>query len=157
MSSMVRVIAVVFCLATFGVDASHHRLSVSLELPRFSGPTEPPYLAFWYRQGERYQPLLVQRDKVKWLRDLKVFWREFARYNRQQVDAVTSATRRVRGGQRFEFQLPASDMPLQLWVEVVRENGERELLATELVVGEESLCILGQVEIAKLCAQLRPE
>ena len=149
MKRKLSVLLIATALSLFAQSAAAQaQLYITVEFPDFRGPTEPPYLALWYSDSVGKTPLLVQRDKVKWLKDLKTFWRHLGRYQRQQADAVTSATRRTHS-QNYTFSVPEHQGPLTLWLEVARENGQRELLKAP--VDGDSRCLAGEKEIHQWC------
>ncbi|MCL1061635.1 DUF2271 domain-containing protein [Shewanella benthica] len=134
------------------------KLSVEITLTPFTFFTEKPYLALWYSQKNQTDtPLLVLRADSKWLRDLKSFWRNVARYQRGKLDGITSAT--VKSGAHvFTFDLPkdALSQIISYKLEVVRENGDRELLSINMVPDAEhhskqKVCSQGKLEIASFC------
>lgn len=143
------------------IDQNKKRLIIDIKLASFNHFTEKPYVALWYSSPtEEKTPLLVLRGDSKWLRDLKSFWRYIARYQRDKLDGVTSAT--VKSGEhQFSFNVPqnATNQALQYWIEVVRENGARELLnvnmTANIMTSENNLniknCIQGKKEIASFC------
>jgi len=122
-------------------------IEVDVELKTFGFLAEKPYLALWAEhQNGKQQALIVQREKVKWLRDLKVFWRKIARENRQMVDGVTGATS-AKSLQHFSFDL--ADSAVSIALEVVREDGKRELI--KLDIGQPMRCQSGKKEIERVC------
>ncbi|QFU22195.1 DUF2271 domain-containing protein [Shewanella eurypsychrophilus] len=137
------------------------RLSVEIALTQFTSFSEKPYLALWYSEENKTNtPLLVLRADSKWLRDLKSFWRYIARYQREKLDGVTSATVKS-GAHQFTFELPhnALSKKYRYWLEVVRENGDRELLNISIAPNTEHVnshlieknCVQGKQEIDSFC------
>ncbi len=102
-----------------------------------------PYVAVWIenekRQAVRTIELWVGKDE--WLKDLRSWWRKAGRYDREMVDAVTSATRSA-GLHRFSWDgLDQQGKRLQqgnytLYIEVVREHGGRNLIRKKLQLAE---------------------
>ncbi|MCL1058070.1 DUF2271 domain-containing protein [Shewanella gelidimarina] len=132
----------------------HNKLTVKINFMQFDTLTEKPYLALWYSlPNKHYTPLKVLRADSKWLRDLKSFWRYIARYQRERLDGITSAT--VKSGKHsFSFALPKTTRTQThgFWVEVARENGSRELLKINMQPGQQTqTCIEGTKEISLFC------
>ncbi len=126
------------------------KLFVQIELTPFLTKHQPPYFALWLSNDKKqHKALVVIRDKVKWLRDLKKFWRDIARENRSESDAVTSAT---NINKKFNYSYEIEGIWQYISLEVVRENGSRELIYFPL--SSKEVCIQGKVEIVVLCAQL---
>ncbi|TWX71670.1 DUF2271 domain-containing protein [Colwellia demingiae] len=127
-----------------------HKLVVQIELTPFQTKHQNPYFSLWLtNENKEYKALVVLREKVKWLRDLKKFWRNIARENRNESDAVTSATSKKK---QFNYSFEIESLWQDISLEVVRENGNRELVYFPLSTNKE--CVEGKVEIVKLCAQL---
>ena len=126
------------------------KLIVQIELTPFLIKHQPPYVALWLSNDKKeHKALLVMREKVKWLRDLKNFWRNIARENRSESDAVTSATNKSK---KFNYIYEIDNTWQYISLEVVRENGNRELIYFPLSTKKE--CVSGNVEIVTFCAQL---
>ncbi len=132
------------------------KLIVDIELSSFGYLSEKPYLALWLTKenelsqaGSEHKALILLREKVKWLRDLKKFWRNIAREHRQESDAVTGATTSNKK-LNYQFQLAADWQKISL--EVVREHGNRELIY--FPISFDKTCVNGKLEIARFCAQL---
>ncbi|NMS18813.1 DUF2271 domain-containing protein, partial [Vibrio parahaemolyticus] len=79
--------------------------------------------------------------KDEWLKDLRSWWRKAGRYDRELVDAVTSATRPA-GQYRFVWDgTNDSGERLEqgnytLYVEVVREHGGRNYLRQKITLAD---------------------
>lgn len=139
---------------------SQPQLVVDISLMSFTQFTEKPYLALWYTDvADEKTPLLVLRGEIKWLRDLKSFWRNIARYQRDKLDGITAATVKA-GDYRYQFPLPqhASEHSVEYQLEVVRENGARELLTLKIdPTSQQSsplsnkTCLEGKKEIRLFC------
>lgn len=132
------------------------KLIVDIELTSFGYLSEKPYLALWLTKdnglnqaGSEHKALILLREKVKWLRDLKKFWRNIAREHRQESDAVTGATTSHKK-LNYQFELVAGWQKVSL--EVVREHGNRELMF--FPISFDKTCVNGKLEIATFCAQL---
>jgi len=127
------------------------QVNVSLQLAQLEKRGANPYVAIWVTKQQAigepqvHEPLVLLKEKTKWLRDLKQFWRKIARENRQQVDAITSATT-ARKSLRFSFELDSSWQSLS--VEVVREHGKRELVTLTLASPS---CVAGKKELVNVC------
>ena len=82
--------------------------------------------------------------KDEWLKDLRSWWRKVGRYDRELVDAVTSATRPA-GKYKFSWDgkddsgqaLPQGDYTLH--IEVVREHGGRNYLRQKMTLANSDM------------------
>lgn len=144
-------------------EMSSIKLEASIEIPRFEKKTEKPYIALFSENSvSQFQTHMVLRERYKWVKDLKTFWRNVARSDRALVDAHSGATRNVGVfTKQFELEI-AADEKLEnviFYLEVVREKGGRELLTlTSLsslarAAPYEQTCIGGSKEIIKFCLQ----
>lgn len=113
-------------------------MEVELSLSEITtGQYHRPYTAVWVEdaRGESVKTiaLWVQHDGHKWFKDIRRWWRKAGRDNPAIIDAVSSATRPA-GNYRLDWDLsddkgkPLPDGDYQLFIEVVREHGGRELL-----------------------------
>jgi hypothetical protein len=110
-------------------------LQLSLKLPPQVGEYHNPYVAVWLEDnsGKSVRTLMLWRERSKWLKDIRRWWRKVGRKDENLVDAVTSATR-AAGLYQLNFQaldddkntLAAGDYILH--IEVVRENGGRGMI-----------------------------
>lgn len=112
------------------------KLDVHFELPRIeASPYKRPYVAIWVENSERKSVKTIELwvGQDEWLKDLRSWWRKVGRYDRELVDAVTSATRPV-GQYHFAWDGKSdSGETLEqgeytVHVEVVREHGGRNYL-----------------------------
>lgn len=129
--------------ATLGVagalvaPASAETLDLTVTLPRLSvAEYHKPYVAIWLEKpGQPARTLSVWYDQgkrnnagAKWLRDVRMWWRESGRTMRFPADGISGATR-APGPQRLS--LPAGRLPAgayTLVVEAARESGGREVV-----------------------------
>ena len=140
----------IIALALCSLAANGQNVEISLTLNNADRGSENPYIALWVTDlTGAEQPLLLLRDKVKWVRDLKLFWRKIARENRVEVDAITGATLSKKS---MSYQFDISEQWHKITVEVVREHGKREVLILSHSDGEH--CQSGHQEIAKFCLQI---
>lgn len=129
---------------------TQQKLVVQIELTPFLNKHQNPYFALWLsNKNKEHKALVVLREKVKWLRDLKKFWRNVAREKRSESDAVTGATNKSK---KFSYAFEVEAKWQNISLEVVRENGFRELIYLPISSSKE--CNKGKVEIVRLCAQL---
>ncbi|MEZ9543302.1 DUF2271 domain-containing protein [Vibrio sp. 10N.286.48.C11] len=112
------------------------KLDVSFELPKIdTSMYARPYVAVWVENSERKSVKTIELwvGKDEWLKDLRSWWRKVGRYDRDLVDAVTSATRPA-GKYRFAWDGKSDDgQALEqgeytVHIEVVREHGGRNYL-----------------------------
>ncbi|MCD9551415.1 DUF2271 domain-containing protein [Photobacterium carnosum] len=120
------------------------QLEVSFALPTIDTTMYArPYVAVWVEDADRKPVRTMQLwvGKDEWLKDLRSWWRKVGRYDRELVDAVTSATRPAGEytfvwdglndkGQRVE------QGNYTFYVEVVREHGGRNYLRQKIELGE---------------------
>jgi hypothetical protein len=110
-------------------------LSIELTLKQQTGQYHPPYVASWIEnsQGKPIRTLLLWREKAKWLKDIRRWWRKVGKKDAELVDGITSATR-ITGRYPLSFlaegdnkqRLPQGKYTL--FIEVVRENGGRAMI-----------------------------
>ncbi|GAL17489.1 putative exported protein [Vibrio maritimus] len=121
-------------------------LTVKFELPKIQTSTYArPYVAVWIEDSNRKSVKTVQLwvGKDEWLKDLRSWWRKVGRYDRELVDAVTSATRPA-GKYRFVWDgrddngnaLPQGDYTMH--IEVVREHGGRNYLRQPMTLANDN-------------------
>ncbi|WP_299688950.1 DUF2271 domain-containing protein [uncultured Vibrio sp.] len=112
------------------------KLDVSFELAKIeTSMYARPYVAVWVENSERESVRTIELwvGKDEWLKDLRSWWRKVGRYDRELVDAVTSATRPA-GQYRFVWDGKSDDgQTLEqgeytVHIEVVREHGGRNYL-----------------------------
>ncbi len=80
-------------------------MDIHFELPAIQASMYArPYVAVWIEDQQRKSVRTVQLwvGKDEWLKDLRSWWRKVGRYDRELVDAVTSATRPA-GEYRFSW------------------------------------------------------
>ena len=120
------------------------KLAVEFELPSIeTSMYARPYVAVWIEDQQRKPVRTVQLwvGKDEWLKDLRSWWRKVGRYDRELVDAVTSATRPA-GEYKFVWDgLNDKGQRVEqgnytFYVEVVREHGGRNYLRQKIELGE---------------------
>lgn len=123
-------------------------MEVELSLSEITtGQYHRPYTAVWVEdakgQSVKTIALWVQHDGHKWFKDIRRWWRKAGRDNPAMVDAISSATRPA-GKYRIGWDLsddngkPLPDGDYQLFIEVVREHGGRELIRHKFSLPGES-------------------
>lgn len=122
------------------------KLDVQFELPKIDTTMYArPYVAVWVEDSSRKSVKTIELwvGKDEWLKDLRSWWRKVGRYDRELVDAVTSATRPA-GQYRFVWD-GKSDSGEKLeqgeytiHIEVVREHGGRNYLRQKVMLGSEN-------------------
>lgn len=108
-------------------------LDIQLSLPVIDeGSYERPYVAVWLEDDQK-KPVTTMQLWVQdsdWYQDLRSWWRKIGRYENDQIDAYSSATR-SSGNHRFRWKVqdaqkqPLSAGKYRLNIEVVREGGGR--------------------------------
>lgn len=101
-----------------------------------------PYMAVWIERPDNtaaanlsvwYDVKMRNNEGMKWLKDMRLWWRRIGREVAMPVDGITSATR-PPGSHRLEYvngERPLGDLPAgdyRLVVEASREHGGREVL-----------------------------
>ena len=121
-------------------------MDIEFQLPKIeTSMYARPYVAVWIEDSNRKPVRTVQLwvGKDEWLKDLRSWWRKVGRYDRELVDAVTSATRPA-GEYRFVWdglddagnRVEQGDYTF--YVEVVREHGGRNYLRQKINLAEAS-------------------
>ncbi|EOX4941393.1 DUF2271 domain-containing protein [Vibrio alginolyticus] len=140
--------ALIAAFAPFSLSAApipdNAKVDFELELPKIdTSMYARPYVAVWVENDQRKPVKTIQLwvGKDEWLKDLRSWWRKAGRYDRELVDAVTSATRPA-GQYRFVWDgTNDSGERLEqgnytLYVEVVREHGGRNYLRQKLTLAD---------------------
>lgn len=117
------------------------QLELELTLKQQLGEYHPPYVASWIEnsQGKPVRTLLLWREKTKWLKDIRRWWRKVGKKDADFVDGITSAT---RAAGKYPLTFLAEDDQKKslikgqytLFIEVVRENGGRVILRQPFVL-----------------------
>ncbi|MFQ3194816.1 MAG: hypothetical protein ACI9N3_001645 [Colwellia sp.] len=111
------------------------KLDIELTLKQQLGEYHPPYVASWIEnsQGKSVRTLLLWREKAKWLKDIRRWWRKVGKKDADFVDGITSATR-ITGKYPLSFLAQNDEKKslkkgkYTLFIEVVRENGGRAII-----------------------------
>jgi hypothetical protein len=122
-------------------------VTIEFQLPQLNtSQYQRPFVAVWVEQkGQRQavKTISVWFDDKKWLKDIRRWWRKAGRYD-QAVDGVTGATKPPSSynltwdGSNIQGQpLPAGEYTLYL--EAVREHGNRTLLKQKIMLGTDEL------------------
>ncbi|MGF1734456.1 DUF2271 domain-containing protein [Photobacterium satsumensis] len=121
-------------------------MDVEFQLPKIdTAMYARPYVAVWIEDNRRKPVRTMQLwvGKDEWLKDLRSWWRKVGRYDRELVDAVTSATRPA-GEYRFVWDgLDDAGNRVEqgeytFYVEVVREHGGRNYLRQKITLADTS-------------------
>lgn len=152
------------CVAAAGVPALAADLTVSVDLPKLNvAEYHKPYVALWVEGADAnavatlavwYDVDFKEGRGVKWLKDLRQWWRKAGRDMSFPADGVTSATR-APGPQKVVFS--GAKGPLaslkpgdyHLVVEAAREVGGYELVRVPFTWGRP-----GKAATAKGSAEL---
>ncbi|WP_409425134.1 MULTISPECIES: DUF2271 domain-containing protein [unclassified Pseudoalteromonas] len=157
MNTLIKLISLLFICGIFNFELfgsektdTSRSIFVTLSLPVFDRNHQNPYIALWLSNDDNeYKVLSVKRGNVKWLSSLKTFWRNIARENRNESDAVTGATNRNK---KLSYEFKINKSWDYIFFEVARENGKKELIKMPLLL--EDKCVLGNFEIEKACVQI---
>lgn len=147
-SRSVKKLVFIAALAPFSVFATplpdSAKVDFEFELPKIdTSMYARPYVAVWIEDSKRKPVKTIQLwvGKDEWLKDLRSWWRKVGRYDRELVDAVTSATRPA-GQYRFTWDGTNDDGKrvdqgaYTLYVEVVREHGGRNYLRQKMQLAD---------------------
>lgn len=147
-----KVILFVFITLSFAISQTSHAnsdtiatLAIKLDLKQQHGEYHPPYVAAWIENSKKksVRTLLLWREKSKWLKDIRRWWRNVGRKDPVLVDAITSATH-AAGSFPLSFKLiddqqkVLSDASYTLYIEVVREKGGRALIKQKFNLNNET-------------------
>jgi len=134
--------------SAIALPAAAQTLDVTLTLPRLSvAEYHRPYVAIWLEKegtAARTLSVLYDVDKrnnggVKWLRDIRMWWRASGRSLTLPADGISGATR-APGTHKLSFPAGKGGMPAlspgkyTLVVEAARESGGREVVRIPLNV-----------------------
>ncbi|MHA7231233.1 DUF2271 domain-containing protein [Vibrio campbellii] len=120
------------------------KVDFEFELPKIdTSMYARPYVAVWIEDEKRKPVKTIQLwvGKDEWLKNLRSWWRKVGRYDRELVDAVTSATRPA-GQYRFVWDGTNDDGQrleqgsYTLHVEVVREHGGRNYVRQKMQLAD---------------------
>lgn len=133
-------------------NAGDASFEVKIDLPSKSGQYHNPYVAIWIEDstGQSVRTLALWREREKWLKDIRRWWRKVGRKDEALVDAVTSATR-AAGQYSLTFNglddkgNPIANGDYFLRVEVVREKGGR-------TISKQAISLDGQAHAYPLAA-----
>lgn len=151
--------------ATGHIETDINSVEIQFTLPVIeTGQYQRPYVAVWVEdnQGKIVKTLTVWHEDKKWLKDLRRWWRKTGRYQEEDLDAVTGAT---KAPGRFTLSWDGKDYQgnpvkagqYQLCFEASREHGDRSLLKQKFNLPDQSKTYrikagseLGPVEIKVL-------
>jgi hypothetical protein len=149
-------------------------LAVKFEIPQLNvAEYHRPYVAMWLESAAQpavtnlavlYDVKKKDNAGVKWVKDLRTFWRKSGRDMTLPMDGVSGATR-ATGEQKMSFgpavnqidKLPAGDY--QLVIEAAREAGGRELVRVPFklpLAGKQTLSARGKEELGAVTLQINP-
>ncbi len=120
------------------------KVDIEFELPKIdTSMYARPYVAVWIEDEKRnpVKTIALWVGKDEWLKDLRSWWRKVGRYDRELVDAVTSATRPA-GQYRFVWDGTDDNGNFieqgnyTLYIEVVREHGGRNYLRQKMTLAD---------------------
>ncbi|WP_085316249.1 DUF2271 domain-containing protein [Derxia lacustris] len=160
--------------ALLGTPALAADLSIGVEVPRLDvAEYHRPYVAIWIERADQSAASnvavwydLKKRDAegVKWLKDLRQWWRRSGRELQFPIDGVTSATRPV-GKQRLALSDKAAPLAAlapgeyRLNVEAAREAGGHEVVSLAFSwppQKAEQLQAAGRKELGEITLELKP-
>ncbi|MDY7539565.1 DUF2271 domain-containing protein [Undibacterium sp. 5I1] len=157
-----------------GSSAMAADLTVKLEVPRLNvAEYHRPYVAMWIEKSDQtfagnlavwYDLKKRDNEGLKYLKDLRQWWRRSGRDLQLPVDGVSGATR-VVGEYTLNFagdkgalaKLPAGDY--QLVTEAAREGGGREVVKVPFQWGgktEQNAKAQGSNELGAIALNVKP-
>ncbi|MGH8492971.1 MAG: DUF2271 domain-containing protein [Moraxellaceae bacterium] len=149
-------------------------LDVKVELPKLNvAEYHKPYVAVWVEREDNsvaaqlavwYDIKMKNNEGVKWLKDMRQWWRRGGNDLAMPVDGISGATR-APGEETLSFsngkaplgKLPAGNYKLQ--IEAAREVGGRELVSIPFSwppKKAETLSAKGTSELGAVSVQLKP-
>lgn len=149
-------------------------LSVKVEIPTLKvAEYHKPYTAVWVEREDNsvaanlavwYDIKMKNNEGVKWLKDMRQWWRRGGNALTVPIDGVTGATH-APGEQVLEFsngKAPLGTLPAgnyKLVVEAAREVGGRELVSVPFTwppKKADTLSAKGSSELGAITVQLKP-
>lgn len=149
-------------------------LAVKVEIPTLNvAEYHKPYTAVWVERADNsvaanlavwYDIKMKNNEGVKWLKDMRQWWRRGGNALTVPVDGVTGATH-APGEQLLEFsngKAPLGTLPAgsyKLVVEAAREVGGRELVSVPFTWPPkkvETLSAKGSAELGTVSVLLKP-
>lgn len=149
-------------------------LKVSVEIPRLQvAEYHRPYVALWLEKPDQshvanlavwYDIRKDDQEGLKWLKDLRQWWRRSGRGLDMPVDGISAATR-AAGSHTLTFddqQAPLNELPAgeyRLVVEAAREVGGRELLRVPFSwppIKQQTHQVQGKNELGAIAVTVNP-
>ncbi len=137
--------------------AEYHKPYLGMWIER-ADHTVAAHLAVWYDLGQR------DGEGVKWLKDLRQWWRRIGRDTAMPVDGISGATR-PPGVHDVGFEVGGKAIPAlppgdyTFVIEAARELGGRELIRLPFTwpqSGRQTLTASGRHELGKLSLTIAP-
>lgn len=138
-------------------------LNIEFTLPEIaSGQYQRPYVAVWVEneKGKAVKTLAVWHEDKKWLKDLRRWWRKSGRYQKEDLDGISGAT---RAPGTFTLNWDGTDMSGQavkpgkytLRLEAAREHGSRTQLKQGFILpdGQQTYRIKAGKELGPVVVQ----
>lgn len=128
-----------------GISSGIKSVEMQFTLPVIeSGQYQRPYVAVWVEdsKGKAVKTLSVWHEDKKWLKDLRRWWRKTGRYQKEDLDAVTGATKAPGSftlswdGKDYQGN-PVKSGQYQLCFEASREHGDRTLLKQKFTLPDQ--------------------
>ena len=160
--------------AVIGAPAGAADLKLSIELPTLAvAEYHRPYVAMWIESTDQkfVDNLAVWyeikkgngAEGIKWLKDMRTWWRKSGRELTLPIDGVTSATR-APGEHQITFGTAKGALSTlkpgsyQVVIEAAREVGGREMLRIPFTwpASAQSAETKGEHELGKVALNLKP-
>ena len=149
-------------------------IKAEVEIPRLSvAEYHKPYVGMWIERADHgvaanlavwYDTDKRDNEGVKWLKDLRQWWRRIGRNAAMPIDGVSGATR-PPGTHDVAFEIGADPIPAlppgdyAFVIEAARELGGRELIRVPFTWpqhAKQSLSATGEHELGRLTVTIEP-
>ncbi len=160
--------------AVAGLPAIAGSMNVGVEVPRLDvAEYHRPYVAVWVERADNsvaatlsvwYDTKMRDAEGIKWLKDMRQWWRRTGRELTMPIDGVTQPTKPA-GKHALSFAEGRNPLPklapgqYKLQVEAAREVGGRELVTIPFewpVKQVTNLNVKGKSELGDITLELKP-
>lgn len=166
-----------YCLigtSLLAAPAAAQQMTVTIDIPRLKvAEYHKPYVAVWIEDDKGkhiadlahwYDLKMAKNEGIKWLPDMRTWWRRAGRATKMPVDGVSSPTRGP-GKHALSFTAKSSAVrklgagSYKLKVEAAREVGGREVLSVPFAwppKGAKSGSAAGTKELKSVTFSIKP-
>lgn len=149
----------------YAASQTDNTLNIEFTLPEIAtGQYQRPYVAVWIetKKGKAVRTLTVWHEDKKWLKDLRRWWRKAGRYQTNDLDGVSGATRApgtftLNWDGKDANGEPVAPGEYTLRLEASREHGGRTLLKQKFTLpdGQKTYRIKAGEELGPVVVQQR--